>query len=133
MKYPLLIHQENESAFGVTVPDIPGCFSAGDTLDEALENAAEAIDSHLSILFDGGEAIPQARPVSNYGTEAREEGAILAVVEVDMSKFLGQSQKINITLPQYLINRIDEAVARNQDYKSRSGFFQRTALKELGL
>ena len=36
--------------FGVTVPDLPGCTSAGDTLDEALGNAEDAILSYLGML-----------------------------------------------------------------------------------
>ena len=40
MRYPILIEEGTETAaFGVVVPDLPGCFSAGDTLDEAIEAA----------------------------------------------------------------------------------------------
>ena len=38
MRYPVVIHKDPESDYGVTVPDLPGCFSAGETLDEALES-----------------------------------------------------------------------------------------------
>ena len=43
MRYSVAIHKEDGSCFGITVPDIEGCFSAGDTLDEALENTKVAI------------------------------------------------------------------------------------------
>jgi predicted RNase H-like HicB family nuclease len=44
MRYPIAIEPgDAKTAFGVAVPDLPGCFSAGDTLDEAIANAAEAI------------------------------------------------------------------------------------------
>ena len=44
MRYPIAIETGDDShAFGVVVPDLPGCFSAGDTLDEAIDNAKEAI------------------------------------------------------------------------------------------
>jgi len=44
MRYPVVIEPGDEGhAFGVVVPDLPGCFSAGDTLDEALANVEEAI------------------------------------------------------------------------------------------
>ncbi|HHU36863.1 MAG TPA: hypothetical protein GXZ47_06500 [Treponema sp.] len=39
MKYPVFIEKESGSDFGVTVPDLPGCYSAGSTIEEALENA----------------------------------------------------------------------------------------------
>jgi len=37
MHYPIVVHKDSESDYSVTVPDLPGCFSAGETLDEALE------------------------------------------------------------------------------------------------
>ncbi len=37
MRYPVLVHKDPESDYGVTVPDLPGCFSAGETLNEARE------------------------------------------------------------------------------------------------
>lgn len=44
MKFPIAIEAGTDtSAFGVVVPDLPGCFSAGDALDEAYANAVEAI------------------------------------------------------------------------------------------
>jgi len=45
MRFPIVIEPGDEQhAFGVVVPDLPGCFSAGDTLDEAIDNAKEAIE-----------------------------------------------------------------------------------------
>ncbi len=67
MLYPIAIEPGDEQhAFGVTVPDIPGCFSAGNTLDEALSNAREAIDLHLSGLEEDGEDIPAASTVQSH-------------------------------------------------------------------
>ena len=47
MRYPVVIHKDPDSDYGVTVPDLPGCFSAGTTLDEVLVNAREAIECHI--------------------------------------------------------------------------------------
>ena len=44
MLYPVVVHKDQTSDYGVSVPDLPGCFSAGRTLDEALENIKEAIE-----------------------------------------------------------------------------------------
>ena len=53
MRYPIAIETgDSKHAFGVVVPDLPGCFSAGDTLDEALTNAREAILLHLEGLLE---------------------------------------------------------------------------------
>ena len=59
MLYPIAIEPGDEThAFGVIVPDIPGCFSAGDTLEEAYINAKEAIAGHLELLVEMGEEVP---------------------------------------------------------------------------
>ena len=63
---PIAIHQQDNSAYGVTVPDIPGCFSAGDTLDEALENTYEAIHGHLELLAEDGITAPSANTLEHY-------------------------------------------------------------------
>ena len=52
MRYPIAIESGDAGhAYGVVVPDLPGCFSAGDTLDEALTNAQEAILLHIEGLL----------------------------------------------------------------------------------
>lgn len=58
MTYPIAIKHEPGKACGVQVPDLPGCFSAGDTLDEAISNSAEALAFHIEGLLDAGEKIP---------------------------------------------------------------------------
>jgi len=51
-------------AVGVWFPDLPGCFSAGDTLDEALVNAQEAVALWIESMAEDGKAIPRARTPS---------------------------------------------------------------------
>jgi predicted RNase H-like HicB family nuclease len=59
MRYPVVIEPGDETtAFGVVVPDLPGCFSAGDTLDEAISNAQEAAAAWIDAVLDAGGAIP---------------------------------------------------------------------------
>jgi predicted RNase H-like HicB family nuclease len=52
MRYPVVTHKDPDSDYGVTVPDLPGCFSAGETLDEALNEVVEAIECHIALNFD---------------------------------------------------------------------------------
>ncbi len=55
MQYPVVIHKDPDSEYGVSVPDLPGCFSAGATFDAALAEAVEAIECHLEgLLLDEG-------------------------------------------------------------------------------
>ena len=59
--YVALVHKDEATSYGVSFPDVPGCVSAGDTLDEALANAAEALAGHLALMRADGDAIPVAR------------------------------------------------------------------------
>lgn len=54
MLYPIFIEKDPDSDYGVTVPDIPGCFSAGSTYEEALYMAQDAIQGHLELLAEKG-------------------------------------------------------------------------------
>jgi predicted RNase H-like HicB family nuclease len=67
LKYPIAIEPGNEQiAFGVVVPDLPGCFSAGDTLEEAIENSKEGIAAWIEITLDAGGEIPAPGELSDH-------------------------------------------------------------------
>lgn len=59
MTFLVAIHKDPDSAYGVSVPDLPGCASAGDTADEALRMAKEAIELHLEGMLDDGLDLPE--------------------------------------------------------------------------
>ena len=65
MFYPIAIESgDDKHAYGVTVPDLPGCFSAGDTLDEAIASAKEAITGHIELLVELEQDIPPVSTVN---------------------------------------------------------------------
>ena len=113
------------TAWGVAVPDLPGCFSAGDSLDEALENARQAIDQHVEVMIEDGAPVPTARPLAQWQADPTYAGWVWAVVEVPVEKYLGPAEKINITVPRLVLARIDE-YAKSQGM-SRSGFLVEAA------
>lgn len=132
MLYPIAISMgDEEHAWGVEVPDIPGCFSAGEDLDDAMAMAREAIEGHFEILAEGGSPIPPANKVTLHAANPKYAGCAWALVDIDITKYLGKAQKLNITLPGYLLNRIDEYVLHHPEEKSRSGFLASAALKVL--
>ena len=56
MRFPVVLHSDDGVRYGVTVPDLPGCFSAGDTFDDALGSVVEAIVLHLEgVTEEGGD------------------------------------------------------------------------------
>ena len=66
MRFALALHTDDGLKYGVTVPDLPGCFSAGDSFDEAVEMAREAIDAHCELLTEKGLDIPSPRPLAEH-------------------------------------------------------------------
>ena len=64
--YPIVIHKEPDTDYCVIVPDLPGCITAGDTLDEAQNQALEAIQCHIEGMLLDGEPIPEPKDLAYY-------------------------------------------------------------------
>ncbi len=78
MKYPIAIEPGDDThAYGIVVPDLPGCFSGGDTLDEAMDNAREAIELWLETVIDDGGAVPEPNEDLEILAPTREENACM--------------------------------------------------------
>jgi len=127
MKYPVLIHKESSSDFGVTVPDLPGCYSAGTTMEEALESAQEAVLTHVEGLLMDQEPIPTPSSVESLLPEWNGKGAVWALVPVDLSVLSKKAKRINITVPENLLRKIDAFAIKDGD--SRSGLLVTAALQ----
>ena len=67
--YVALVHKDPGTSYGVSFPDVPGCVSAGDTLDEALANAAEALAGHLELMRADGDVLPKPRPLARIASD----------------------------------------------------------------
>ena len=126
MKFALALHEE-AGKYGVTVLDLPGCYSAGDSAEEAMAGAAEAIDGHVELLVEEGAGMPQVRPIDAHLHSPELEGGVLAVIEVPVERYLGPAEKINITVPALTLKRIDEYAIRHGE--SRSAFLVKAAEK----
>ncbi|WP_432481000.1 type II toxin-antitoxin system HicB family antitoxin [Moraxella sp. ZY200743] len=134
MLFPIAIEKpaNEHECYGVIVPDIAGCFSAGDTPEEAIKNAYEAISLHLESMAEDGDTLPTAKPIFYHQDNADYQGMMWAVVDMDMSAFMGKAEKINVTLPSLLISKIDEKVnAHKSLYKSRSNYLAQLAMADL--
>jgi predicted RNase H-like HicB family nuclease len=129
MRYPIAIEPGDENtAFGVVVPDLPGCFSAGDTLDEAMENVKEAIALWIDCVLDSGEVIPKPSSLDLLRTNPEFERWILAVVEIDPALLDDTIERVNITLPRRVLKRLD-ALAEAAG-SSRSGYVAQLTLED---
>ena len=129
MKFVLVLHTDDGVSYGVTVPDLVGCFSHGNSIEEAMESAREAIDFHIEGLVEMGSDIPTPHSILAHRANPDFADGVWSVVDVDVRRFEGKSEKINITLPKRLLVQIDTcAKARG---KTRSGFLADAARNAL--
>ena len=126
MRYPVVIHKDPGSDYGVTVPDLPGCFSAGETMDEALANAVDAIECHLEGLMLDGELVPTPRGIEYHQENTDFAGGTWALVDVDLTRVSGKTRRVNITIPERVLSLIDDYAAQHGE--TRSGLITQAAL-----
>ena len=129
MHYPVAIEPGSaKAAWGVAVPDLPGCFSAGDTLKEALLNTEEAIIGWIEATVDEGQDIPAPSAIEELRAAHKElHGWIWAVEKVDPSVLDDTLERVNTSLPRRVLHRLD-ARARSAG-ETRSGFIARMAVE----
>ena len=129
MKYPIAIEPGDEDhAWGVVVPDLPGCFSAADSgIDEAIENAKEAIAAWIETVMDEGGDIPAPTRIEAHRANPEFAGWIWAVAEVDPAILDDKAERVNITLPRRVLARLD-ARARAAG-ETRSGCIAKLAIE----
>lgn len=122
VQYPVLIEKgDKDTAWGIIVPDLPGCFSAADEQADILDNAREAILLHLETL----DTIPEASSLDNIDSG----DFTLGLVDVDLSQIQGPSKRINVTIPAGVLARIDAAA--NAKGENRSQFLTNAAIERI--
>ncbi len=121
MKYPVVIHKDDQSDFGVIVPDLPGCFSAGASEVDALVCATEAAECHIEGLLMDGEPIPEPSAFSSdlQNEFDPERSGIWALIDVDLSKLSGKSRRVNITVLEHILAQIDTYASQTGTTRSR--------------
>lgn len=128
LRYPIAIEPGTEkTAFGVVVPDLPGCFSAGDTLDEALINAEEAVALWIDATLDAGEEIPPPSPLDRLRASREYAGWTFGLISIDPALLDDTAERVNITLPRRVLSRLD-AQAKTAG-ETRSGFIANMTLR----
>ena len=124
MRYPILVEEGTDtSAFGVVVPDLPGCFSAGDTLDEAVGAAKEAAAAWVDTALDRGMAVPRPSSLEDVRTLRGYKGWAVGLIDLEDTFFDDTVERVNITLPRRILRRLDD-MARTAG-QSRSGLIAR--------
>ena len=128
MKFPIAIEQGNaQQTWGVVVPDLPGCFSASDLgIDQAIDNAKEAIELWIETALDMDQVIPQPSLISELQKRKEYKGWIWAMVEIDPALMSDEVERVNITLPKRVLARLDSKAKKYGE--TRSGLIAHLAL-----
>ncbi|WP_423371047.1 type II toxin-antitoxin system HicB family antitoxin [Burkholderia sp. LMG 32019] len=87
MEFPIAIHKDDGTVYGVTVPDIQGVHSWGETMDEAIENTRIAITSHVETLLALGEGAHfNCSTMDQLASDPDYAGAVWATIEVELPR-----------------------------------------------
>ncbi len=129
MHYPVAIEPGiADTAWGVVVPDLPGCFSAGDTMEDALLQAEQAIVAWIETTLDAGQPVPKPSGIASLRAgQPALANWLWALVKVDPAMLDDTLERVNISLPRRVLHRLD-ALARDAG-ESRSGFIARMAIE----
>lgn len=125
----VLIPEDKTTSFGVVVPDLPGCFSAGDNFDEAVANAREAIEFHLEHLIETKQDIPEPSAPAQVRHQYADN-QVLVAIDINPVSFSKKARRINITMPEGLLYLVDKEAERCN--MNRSSFLARAAESMLG-
>jgi predicted RNase H-like HicB family nuclease len=127
MEIAVVIHKDENSAYGVAVPDIPGCFSWGDTIEEAIKNTREAVEAHTLTMLEEGMAFDiEPSKIEDLQANVDYANGIWALVEIDFAQIDPKPERINVSIPRFALSRIDKFAESR--HESRSGFLTRAAL-----
>lgn len=123
MDYIAIIHKEDESDYGVSFPNFPGCVTGGRTLEEAKDLAADALQFHIKGMREDGDAIPPPSDLDTIMQDADFQDGVAFLVTLKESD---RTVRVNITVSEKDLNAIDAAAA-NQGMK-RSAYLVKAGL-----
>ena len=120
--YPALADKDVDSDYGVSFPDFPGCVSAGESVEEAVLRAREALAGHVALMLADGDTMPAPSALEEIA--AQKEASTVAVTLIPVV-LPGRARRVNVTLDEALLEEIDQ-ISNN-----RSGFLAEAARAEL--
>ena len=122
--YIAIIHKDPKSDFGVSFPDLPGCISAGRTIDEAKELAQEALSLHIQGMLEDGEEVPAPSRLEDVMADPENSDAVAFLV-VSAPESKPKAVRVNVTIPEDMLEKIDAAAKKRN--MSRSSYLVQAA------
>ena len=120
--YVAVLEKEPDSDFGIYFPDLPGCVTAGDDEEEALQNAEDVLQFHIDGLIEHHLPVPPPSAVREHPLARCPNALCIAMIR---ARLPGRVRRINLTVDEHLLADIDAAAAARGD--SRSGFVAEAA------
>ena len=109
--YPACMYEEDDGSYSVEVPDLKGCCTQGNTLQEALEMAQDAALGWILTSIEDDEKIPQASKIEDIELENENGFKTLLLLDIDQytQKYGSkQSVKKTLTIPSWLNKRAEK-------------------------
>lgn len=108
--YPAVFHRENDE-YWVEFPDLEGCHTFGSSVNETLQNAQEALSSHLLTMLEAGDDLPTPRDLA---TVAAPDDGFTSYVTCNVDPYKDtRAVKKTLTIPAWLNDR---AIARGINF-----------------
>lgn len=124
--YFAAIHKDPDSDFGVSFPDVPGCYTAGSTLAEAEAMAKEALAAHLEFMKDEGLELPECRAYLDVLIEVKDDEGFVALLLVVIPEKI-KRVRLNVSFSEADLKIIDRAA--EERHLDRSAFLALAAKK----
>jgi predicted RNase H-like HicB family nuclease len=121
--YIALIHKDNDSDYGVSFPDFPGCVTAGSSMEDALSMAEEALSLHIDGMLEDKETIPAPSSLSSIMQKREKMNAVACLIPAISSS--QKTVRINVTVREGELQQIDAFADRHK--MTRSGFLIQAA------
>lgn len=127
--YIAIIRKDSNSDYGVDFPDFQGCISAGATIEEAVTLGREALADHVAVMTEYGEEVPRPTDADTVLSSLRDRDDFVALFLAPVPVAKSKSVRVNITVPEASLRRIDRHVRSHGT--SRSAFLVESSLKAL--
>jgi predicted RNase H-like HicB family nuclease len=128
-EYIALIHKDADTGFGASFPDFPGAITVAQTLEELRSEAEQMLAFHIEGMIEDGDEIPSSTSLDHISKSKDYKDAV-AVLVIKAPEDLSHAVRINITIPDQMLKRIDRHAAKHG--LTRSGFLVQAAKKEMG-
>jgi predicted RNase H-like HicB family nuclease len=107
--YPAIVEADSDG-YSVFFPDVPGCASGGATLQEAAQNAEEALQAHLDLSEHHGDPLPEPSDLDTAPVDPDIRVVARLLVRAETTK--AKPVRVNIMMPGDLLAAVDRYAAR---------------------